>query len=57
MDTALDARFRDQVNDDQCMEPMPLDKYMDKTMATLQGADAKGLKEVATGFAVMGMST
>jgi hypothetical protein len=55
--TALDTRFRDQVNDDQCMEPMPLDKYMDKTMATLQGADAKGLKEVATEFASMGMST
>ena len=40
---------------DQCMEPMPLDEYMDKTMATLQGADAKDLGEVATGFADMGV--
>ena len=42
---------------DHRMEPMPLDEYMDKTMATLQGADAKDLKEVATGFADMGVST
>ena len=60
VDTALDAKFRDQVNEamgDHRMEPMPLDEYMDKTMATLQGADAKDLKEVATGFADMGVST
>jgi short-subunit dehydrogenase involved in D-alanine esterification of teichoic acids len=60
VDTALDARFRDQVNEamgDHRIEPMPLNEYMDKTMATLQGADAKDLKEVATGFADMGVST
>ena len=39
------------------MELMPLDEYMDKTMATLQGADAKDLKEIAIGFADMGVST
>jgi short-subunit dehydrogenase involved in D-alanine esterification of teichoic acids len=60
VDTALDARFRDQVNEamsDHRMKPMPLDEYMDKTMATLQEADAKDLKEVATGFVDMGVST
>jgi len=39
------------------MKPMSLNEYMDKTMATLQEADAKDLKEVAIGFVDMGVST
>jgi short-subunit dehydrogenase involved in D-alanine esterification of teichoic acids len=60
VDTALDAGFRGQVNEamgEHKMAPMPLKEYMDITMATLEGAEAKDLKEVATGFADMGVST
>ena len=60
VDTALDAGSRDQVNEamgDRRMEPMPLDECIDKNMATLQGANVKDLKGVATGFADMGVST
>ena len=60
VDTALDAGFRGRVNEalgDKAPKPMGLDEYMDATMETLQGSDARDLKEVAVGFAEMGVST
>lgn len=58
VDTALDANFRGQVNEmmgDHASPPMPLQEYMDKTMAELEGSKVEELKEVATGFAQMGV--
>ena len=59
VDTALDTAFRDRLNEamgDHAQTPMPLEEYMDKTMATLEGSKASELREVATGFAEMGAS-
>ena len=60
VDTALDAGFRDQVNDvigEHAPKPMALNEYMDATMKTLEGNNAKDLKEVTIGFAELGVST
>ena len=59
VDTALDAGFRDQVNEamgDHAPKPMSMQEYMDKTMATLEASKAEDLKEVATGFAEIGVN-
>jgi short-subunit dehydrogenase involved in D-alanine esterification of teichoic acids len=50
VDTALDAGFLDHVNEimgDHKVVPMPLEEYLDITMETLEGKEAKDLKEVA----------
>ncbi|KAG0652488.1 putative oxidoreductase [Hyphodiscus hymeniophilus] len=55
VDTDLDSHFRDQVKKlqgDRAMPPMPLQEYMEKATAIM---DKGGEKEVAVGFAEIGV--
>ena len=57
VDTDLDSHFRDDMKKtqgDHANPPMPLDEYMEKATAILE---KKGVKEVAVGFADIGVST
>jgi short-subunit dehydrogenase involved in D-alanine esterification of teichoic acids len=56
VDTDLDSHFRDKMvklQGDNAHPPMPLQDYMEKANAIL---DKEGVKEVAVGFADIGVS-
>ncbi|KAL8676781.1 MAG: hypothetical protein Q9186_006729 [Xanthomendoza sp. 1 TL-2023] len=59
VDTGIDAAYRDQIKEAQggeekAMKPMPLEEYLDKTMASFKQED---VTEIATGFSEMVTST
>lgn len=57
VDTDLDSHFREEMvkaQGDHAQPPMPLEEYMEKATAILE---QDGVKEVAVGFAEMGVGT